>query len=205
MPIELTVKKMGDTLVPAEQVDKEVLSTIKSGRAFKVSAVRVSERAANNHKLYWGGLIRLVAEYWEPQSGLISKYDKQVMGGLIDWVSAQGKNTDALSTLINLYLTDRAQRIKDKLPEDERAADQLKIIHEWLKEEAGFYDVQLTPTGIRKQVKSISFNAMPREEEFMAFYRRVFSVAWRYVFSKANFESEEQAMNLALEMSQMGR
>jgi hypothetical protein len=205
VPIELCVKKINNALVPVEQVDLEVLQDVKNGQGFRVEIVKVSDRSLKHHRLYWGGLVRLVADYWEPESGLISKYDKKVMGGLIDWVAAQGKNTDALSDLINLYLQDRAQRIKAALPDYEKAGALLQDIHEWLKEEAGYYDAVITPTGVRKKLHSINFNAMPSEEEFMVFYRKVFGVAWRYVFSKANFESEEQALNLALEMSQMGR
>ena len=205
MSIELTTIKVAGNLVPATDADKEALSGVKNGQALRVSLVRVSDRSARNQRLYWGGLIRLVADYWEPSSGLVSSYDKKVMGGLIDWIASQGKKTDAISALINLYLTDRAERIKAKLPEDAAAAATLQSIHEWLKEEAGFYDVVLTPTGVKKRIKSINFNAMPTEAEFNQFYKRVFSVAWRFVFSKANFESEQQALDLALQMSQMSR
>jgi len=205
MPIELCVKKINNALVPVEQADIEALEGIKNGQGFRVQIVKVSDRSLKNHRLYWGGLIRLLADYWQPESGLISKYDKKVMGGLIDWVAAQGKNTEALSSLISLYLQDRAVKIKAALPEYEKAAAKLQDIHDWLKEESGYYDPIITPTGVRKKLHSISFNSMPSEEEFQKFYKRVFGVAWRYVFSKSNFESEEQAMNLALEMSQMGR
>jgi hypothetical protein len=37
----------------------------------------------------------------------------------------------------------------------------------------------------------------------MVFYKKVFSVAWRYVFSRANFASEAEAEKVALEMSSM--
>lgn len=204
MPIELTVQKMGDYLVPATSADIEAIETIKNGQGFRVELIKVSDRSIKHHRLYWGGLIRLVADYWEPESGLISKYDKKVMGGLIDWVAAQGKNTDALSSLISLYLQDRADNIKRHLPENEAAAAKLQTIHEWLKEEAGYYDAILTPTGVKKQTKSINFNAMPSEAEFNQFYKRVFSVAWRYVLSKAQFKSQAEAEQIALDMSRMG-
>lgn len=205
MAIELNVQKIGSNLVPVTEADAEVLAGIKNGQGFRVSAVRVSARSLNSHRLYWGGLIRLVADYWEPSSGLVSKYDKKIMGGLIDWIAAQGKSTEAVASLINLYLTERSARIQNALPEEAKAAATLQSIHEWLKEEAGFYDVILTPTGVRKSVKSINFNAMPDDAEFNHFYKKVFAVAWRYVFSRANFANEQQALDLALEMSQMGR
>jgi hypothetical protein len=204
MPIELTVQKMGDNLIPATSADREAIDTVKQGQPFRVELVKVSDRSVKHHRLYWGGLVRLLADYWEPESGLISRYDKKVMGGLIDWVAAQGKNTEALASLIGLYLQDRAETIKNHLPENEAAGTRLQVIHEWLKEEAGYYDAILTPTGVKKQTKSINFNAMPSEGEFNEFYKRVFSVAWRYVLSKAQFKSQEEAEQIALEMSRMG-
>lgn len=204
MTIKLMVKKLGDSLVPVTSADREALESVKQGQGFRVELIKVKDRSIKHHKLYWGGLIRLVADYWEPESGLISKYDKKVMKGLIDWVAAQGKKTEALSSLIDLYLEDRAQIIKASLPEHEAAADSLQVIHNWLKEEAGYYDPVLTPTGVKKQIKSINFNALPSEAEFNEFYKRVFSVAWRYVFSKAQFKSQAEAEKIAIEMSSMG-
>lgn len=204
MTIELAVRKVGDVLVPVTDADREALFGIKQGQGFRVELIKVSDRSIEHHRLYWGGLVRLVADYWEPHDGLISKYDKRVMEGLIDWVAKQGKNTDALYNLINLYLQDRAQEIKKHLPEHQAAAASLQSIHRWLKLEAGFYDAVLTPTGVAKEVRSINFNALPSEAEFIEFYKKVFSVAWRYVLSKAQFQSMEHAMNAAEEMSRMG-
>ena len=147
MPIELTVQKLGDNLVPVTAADREALENVKQGKAFRVTAVRVSDRSLQHHRLYFGGLVRLVADYWEPESGLISRYDKKVMDGLIDWVANQGKNTEALCSLIELYLHDRAETIKQHLPEYENAAAKLQNIHDWLKEEAGYYDATLTLWG----------------------------------------------------------
>jgi len=205
VPISAVVRKVGDGLVPETEADKEALAPFKQGKAFRVEVIQMSDRAAANHRLYFGGLVRLVADYWVSDDGLISKYDKKVMSGLIDWVSAQGKNTEALQELINLYLQDRSEVIKAALPEYEKAATDLNSIHQWLKEEAGLYDAVLTPTGVRKEVHSISFNAMPKEEDFLLFYKKVFAVAWRYVFSRANFKSQEEAESLAMRMADMSR
>jgi hypothetical protein len=205
MPIELTVQKINNTLVPVEQADVEVLQDIKNGQGFRVSITRVSDRSLKHHRLYWGGLVKLLSDYWEPESGLISKYDKRVMGSLIDWVAARGYETEALSSLVGLYLQDRAEKVKRSVPDFDKAAARLEDIHDWLKREAGYWEAVPTPTGVTKKLKSINFNALPSEEEFMKFYKSVFSVAWRYVFSKAKFKDEQEAMDLALQMSQMGR
>ena len=72
--------------------------------------------------------------------------------------------------------------------------------HLWLKQETGYYDAILTPTGIIKQSKSINFNAM-KQPEFNDFYKKAGSVVWEYIFKDRNFESPEQADNLARQMA----
>ena len=204
MPISLTVKRIGDNLVPVDKSDVEALSGVKQGQGFRVEMTKVSDRSIKHHRLYWGGLIRLVADYWEPDSGLISVYDKKVMKGLIDWVSTNGGDSKPIEDIIRLYLDERADKIKQHLPEHDKAAATLHSIHEWIKEEANYYDAVLTPTGVKKKLRSINFNAMRSEEEFNEFYKAAFSVCWRYVLSKAQFSSMEEAENIALEMSRMG-
>lgn len=205
MSISFVVQKIGDAFYPVTASDEEIAAPIKQRQGFRVEMVRMSARAIENHRLYFGGLVQLVAKYWVSDDGLISEYDKKVMSDLIDWVANQGKNTEALQDLINLYLEDRKDKIKAALPEYEKAADTLNSIHQWLKMEAGYYDAVLTPTGVRKEVHSISFNAMPDEEEFKLFYKKVFNVAWKFVFSKANFKNQEETEELALRMSTMSR
>lgn len=204
MPISLTVKRVGNNLVPVDSVDIESMDGIKQGQGFRVDITKVSSRSIKHHRLYWGGLIRLVADYWEPDSGLISVYDKKVMKGLIDWVSVNGGDSRPIEEIVSLYLNERAEKIKDHLPANEKAGVRLQSIHEWIKEEAGYYDAVLTPTGVKKKLKSINFNAMKTEEEFNVFYKAAFSVCWRYVLSKSQFGSMEEAENIALEMSRMG-
>ena len=203
MPIEMMLIKVGDNFVPATDYDKETSKAIKQGKAFSVSMVSNSARSLAHHKLYFGGLVRLVSDYWESDKGLISKYDKQVMSGLVGYVADQGADTLAISTLINSYLNHRSVKIKARLSEIENTIDVYDQIHSWLKEEAGYYNVILTPTGTRKELKSINFNAMS-QEDFNVFYKKAFSVAWNYVLSKNNYESQEQAESIAIEMSRMG-
>lgn len=203
MAVTLEVMKVNSNLVPCTIFDQEVLDNFKQNQGLRVELIRVSDRSLQHHRLYFGGLVRLVSDYWESDDGLISRYDRKVMKGLIDWVSMQGKKTDALKSLIDLYLENRAEIIKANLPENEKAAVKLSTIHSWLKEESGYYHAILTPTGVRKELKSINFNAMSKVE-FNIFYKKAFGVAWRFVLSKNNFESEEQAMNVAMQMSEMG-
>ncbi len=203
MPVEITVAKQGEYLAPVTKTDREAIAGLNQGQGFRVELVQVSARSLQHHKLYWGGLVRLVAEYWEPENGLISSYDKKVMGGLIDWVAKNGKRTEALAELITLYLEDRKGLIKAHIPDAEDATHKLSDVHEWLKVESGHYDPVLTPTGVTKRSKSINFNSMSAEE-FKEYYRKAFGVAWRYVFSRNKFTSEAEAMECAEKMARMG-
>jgi hypothetical protein len=203
MPIELTVQKLGDTLHPVTSADREALESVRHGQAFRVSLVRVSDRSIKHHRLYWGGLIRLVADYWEGSAGIASDYDRRFVRGYVKWLTKAGLKPGSSETALGMYLDHRNEVAKSHIPENEKAKTMLQDIHDFLKEEAGYYDLVKTPTGIKKRLHSINFNALPSEAEFMVFYKKVFSVAWRYVFSRANFASEAEAEKVALEMSSM--
>lgn len=202
MPVTLEVMKVNSNLVPCTYFDQEVLDNFKQNQGLRVELIRTNDRSIQHHRLYFGGLIQLLSVHWECDDGLISRYDRKVMKNLIDWIKMQGKNTNAISSLIDLYLQDRAEIIRANIPEYEGAGSKLNTIHAWLKEESGYYNAVLTPTGIRKELKSISFNSMS-QPEFNEFYKKAFSVAWRFVLSK-NFDNQEEAENIALQMSSMG-
>jgi hypothetical protein len=102
-----------------------------------------------------------------------------------------------------MYLEHRNEVAKNHIPENEKAKTMLQDIHDFLKEEAGYYDLVKTPTGVKKRLHSINFNALSSQAEFDVFYKKVFGVAWRYVFSRANFSSEAEAEKVALDMSRM--
>lgn len=203
MPIELIVRKMGDNLHPVTSADREALEGVRNGQGFRVSLVRVSDRSLKHHQLYWAGLVRLVADYWESEAGVKSEYDQRFVRGYLKWLSAAGYDPGPSEISLSMYLDHRNEVAKSHIPENEKAASRLQDIHDWLKEQAGYFDLVKTPTGVTKKLRSINFNAMSSEAEFMVFYRKAFSVAWRYVFSRANFASESEAEQVAIEMSRM--
>jgi hypothetical protein len=203
MPIELTVQKLGDTLHPVTSADREALEGVRHGQGFRVSLVRVSDRSIKHHRLYFGGLVRLVADYWESEAGVRSEYDHRFVRGYLKWLNGAGFDPDPSEVSLGMYLEHRNEVAKTHIPENEKAKTMLQDIHDFLKEEAGYYDLVKTPTGIKKRLHSINFNAIPSEAEFMVFYKKVFGVAWRYVFSRANFASEAAAEKVALDMSRM--
>jgi hypothetical protein len=204
MPIELTVQKLGDTLRPVTSADREALEGVRHGQGFRVSLVRVSDRSIKHHRLYFGGLVRLVADYWESEAGVRSEYDHRFVRGYLKWLSGANFDPGPSEVSLGMYLEHRNEVAKNHIPENEKAKSTLQDIHDFLKEEAGYYDLVKTPTGIKKRLHSINFNALPSEAEFMVFYKKVFGVAWRYVFSRADFASEADAEKVAEEMARMG-
>jgi hypothetical protein len=203
MPIELTVQKLGDTLHPVTSADREALEGVRHGQGFRISMVRVSDRSLKHHQLYWAGLVRLVADYWESEAGVKSEYDQRFVRGYVKWLGNAGFDPGSSETALNMYLDHRNEVAKSHIPENEKAKTMLQDIHDFLKEEAGYYDLVKTPTGVKKRLHSINFNALSSQAEFDIFYKKVFGVAWRYVFSRENFASESEAEKVALEMSSM--
>ena len=202
MPKRLMVMKVGENLVPATEADKEILAPYRSGRAFAVDLVEQSDRSLQHHKLYWAGLISLLQEYWECESGYVSSYDKKVMNGMLTFVKSQGHNAEALTEIVRLYLQDKARRTREKISTEQTQASKQQI-SDWIKEQIGYYDIVVTPTGIQKQLKSINFQSM-KQEEFSVFYKQAFTVAWNYIFSKNQFASQEEAENVAMQMADIG-
>lgn len=190
--------------MPLTDADKEAIETIKQGQGFRVSLTKVSDRSIKHHKLYWGGLVQLVSDYWNPVGGIITEDEKAFCRFTVNLIASQGYDSKPIEQVLSMAIKQWADQKSSIAIDTEKTADRLYQIHQWLKKEAGYVDRIATPTGIIEEVRSINFNAMPSEAEFNEFYKRVFSVAWRHIFSNNNFASQEEAEQLALQMSMMG-
>jgi len=201
---ELAVMKMNGMLVPATEADREQLSSVKQGAGFRVTLTKMSQRSLKHHQLYWAGLIGLVSEYWEPNVHAVSVADERYRRQLLKWMANLGYKTDGMDKVLSVFNEYRIQMAREQMPEYEKAAETLQQIHLWLKEEAGYVDVYMSPTGPKRVIRSINFNSMG-QEDFNKFYKAAFNVAWKYVFQRANFDNQEQVENLALELASMSR
>ncbi len=191
MAVEVTLVKGQDgSLRPASAADQEHMGKFKTGQAVRVTVVQIKARSLQHHRLYWGGLIELTMDYWEPTGGLVSASETGTLKRFADWLDRKGGNSGAVRRACGAFLDElrhsRGQRIE--APHKSREA-----LHEWLKVEAGYFDYVLTPNGVTKKARSINFNSMD-QDEFADFYRAAFNVCWRLALSRT-FESESQAQN----------
>ena len=203
MGIKLRVIMKNAALHPASVADRDLLSKVRQGQAFRVEVIRESARSADHNRLYWGGLVRLISQYWENEDGFIPVYDRNLLRSLLGWLSNKGFDSKPLETIFDSYL----DNIKDVAVSSHRPIENEKLksetIHNWLKIESGYYNTVTTPTGLVKVARSISFSKMS-QEEFNQYYKDAFAVAWNYVFRKNEFSSPEEAQKVAIEMSEMG-
>lgn len=200
MPIEITLVKAQDgSLRPASAMDQDLMNKFKVGQAVKVSLTQQRARSLQHHKLYWGGLIELTMDYWQPDNGLVSSSEIGTLNRFSNWLDKKGGNSGAIRRACSVFLDElmqsRAQRIE--APHKSRTA-----LHEWIKIEAGYFEYLMTPSGIKKNALSINFNSMD-QDAFNEFYRAAFSVCWRFILSRT-FENEEQANNAVNQLLSFG-
>ena len=189
MANEIVLIKASNGLVYATDRDREAALNWKLGQAVKVKAVKQSARTLPLHQKYWAGLIALTFEYWEPDSGMTTQAERKLITEFCKVLDSKGGNGTIMpigDQFLNSLSQHRAQ--KTQAPTKTKEA-----LHDWIKERAGYFDVELTPTGMKRKLKSINFNAMS-EEEFKAYYSAAFSVCWRYVLG-LTFEDETTAHN----------
>ncbi len=183
----------GSALVPATQHDHELMRTFyKTGQAIQTHATPQSLRSLQHHRLYFGGLIGLMKDYWEPQSGLIHPAESQTAASFCRYLQAQGialtpEQSKALQRdyLQNLSIS-RAAKLINPIPASTAE------IHRWIKIECGYFDLIRLPDGsVEKDAKSIGFSKMS-QAEFSEFYKAAFGVCWRFVLSR-HFPSQADA------------
>ncbi len=200
MPMEITLVRCQDgSLRPATAHDQDLLAKWKIGQAVRAQAVQMKPRSLQYHRLFFGGLLGLAMDYYEPPGGLITPAERQALASFAGWLDRQGGNTGAIRCAQEAYLADLEQRRAQRFEAPEKSKEALL---EWLKLEVGHYDLVATPRGIAKRTRSINFNAMDADQ-FADFYKRCFSAIWRFVLSQA-FENEAQAQDAIDQLIAMG-
>lgn len=195
----LLVANGDGSLYPATERDFELVKRFKRGDAVKAKLSSQSRRSYQHHKLYFGGLVKLAMQYWNPTGGFISAAEKQTLKGLISFVERQGHDSEAVTALCKAFLNDLRQTRAMVIEAPHRDA---QALHEWIKEEAGYYDWVKTPEGLVKRTHSISFGKM-NQDDFNLFYKRAFSVVWCFLLSRS-FKSESEAQEVINQIVGMG-
>lgn len=198
MAKEFIGKKFNNAFHPATQVDVEVMDTLKVNQPYRVQVTQWSQRSLQHHKLYFGGLISLIGQYWTPKGGLIAKVEKDILTDVSRFVGEQWGDTGPINEVFKAYLEDLKSKRADNVDVGEPDAQD---IHNWIKEEAGYFRWVQAPGGLKKELLSINFNAMS-QEEFETFYKKAKDVAWNFILSR-HFQNEGEMNNAIAQLQSM--
>jgi hypothetical protein len=195
---KIVLIKNSDGLRPASERDADLLSAFANGSAVTAKLTTKHSRSLAMHRMYWA-LLNLAVHYWEPINTITFEHEKVFCEGLMKFLNDNGHETGGVAYLLDAYMKELTFNRQVWVPLIERSAEGL---HNWLKKQTGFYDVVLTPTGVTKNLKSISFESMTHEQ-WKLFYKDAFNVLWDFILSQC-FESEEEAQNAVDQMLTMG-
>ena len=193
------VKTTEGTFIPATAYDSELLAELKAGKPYKVEVKQMSNRSYQHHKLFFGGLLPLAYQYWQPTGGMVTDSEKAMVKSFAKRLESMHNSGGLFLEFAEEFVQTVAQKRGEKIG---AVLQSMEAFRKWLTMEAGYFDVYETPTGIRKEAKSISFASM-EQEEFNAFYKNCFQVAWNMMLL-GKFENEEAALQAAQEMMEMG-
>lgn len=193
------VRTPAGTLAAATAADAEILRGLKAGRAYRVKVTQLSGRSYRHHKLFFGGLLPLAYEYWQPTGGLVTQGERAMVERFAQRLEAMHESGGLFLEFAQEFVLGVAKKRGEKVG---AVLQSMEAFRKWLTIEAGYFDVYETPAGIRKEAKSISFAQMD-QEAFNDFYRACFQVAWNMMLS-AKFENQEAALRAAEEMMEFG-
>ena len=193
------IRTPAGTLAAATAADAEILRGLKAGRAYRVKVTQMSSRSYRHHKLFFGGLLPLAYEYWQPTGGMVTAGERAMVERFAQRLEALHESGGLFLEFAETFVLGVAKKRGEKVG---AGLQSMEAFRKWLTIEAGYFDVYETPSGIRKEAKSISFAQMD-QEAFNDFYRACFDVAWNMMLS-AKFPSEEAALLAAEEMMEFG-
>lgn len=78
------IRTPAGTLAAATAADAEILRSLQAGKAYRVKVTQMSSRSLRHHRLFFGGLLPLAYEYWQPTGGLVGKAERET----VQWVDA---------------------------------------------------------------------------------------------------------------------
>lgn len=195
----VAVKAVDNSLRPVTAIDADSLKKVKVGQAVKVQVTRQKDRSLPHHRLFFGGLLPFAFDYWQPAGGVISPKERDV----VLWVAkrqdklAGNKGIIVASAEESLNLL--AKKRAEKLPVIEKDIDSFR---RWLTIEAGYFNYRVTPAGVVREPKSISFASMD-QDEFNAFYQACFTVCWNMILCN-RFASEDEAQQAIDQLLSLG-
>lgn len=200
MPVSVIAIKHGAGLFPATDNDQAELEKVKSGVPLRLEITQQSDRSLQHHRLFYGGLVKLTLDYYQPTHSLVTERDKRLVKHVlktvgVDKIGAKQAN-EVYRHVMRSIQQSRASKL-DLQPMDKSA------FTDWLKIQVGHFDSIKLPDGsVLQKPRSINFNAM-NQSEFNVFYKACFNVCWQLVLS-TQFDSEDECRKVIDQLSMMG-
>lgn len=202
MAIEIVcLKSDNGELLPSSDFDREQLASLTIGKPVKVKITTISERSYQHHKLFFGGLLPLAFQYYEPSGGFVSESEQAIVKGFARRLAKLGGNAEVLQSAAEEYLLSVGKKRAEKFGGS--VTKNIKTFRDWLVVEAGYFTLEQTPSGMRKIPQSLSYRVMASQEEFNRFYKDCFGVVWNFVLSQ-KFKDEAEAQNAVNRLLHMG-
>ena len=195
---KLICRKAETGFVPETARDAEVLKSIPTSAVVTLEVRYKSYRSLPMHRMYWA-MIQLAMDYWQPSPLMIDKIEQQFSDGLLKFLAFNGVEAEAMEHILKEYCDGLAKQRSIYIADQPKS---LEMLHQWVKEKVGLYELMWTPEGVVKRVKSISFDSMDHEE-WKEYYRDAFSVVWDFILRSA-FEREEDAQEAINKLMHMG-
>ncbi|PIT34463.1 DUF1367 family protein [Snodgrassella alvi] len=195
----VAVKAIDNSLRPVTAIDADSLKQVKIGQPVKIQVTRQKDRSLPHHRLFFGGLLPFAFDYWQPAGGVISPKERDVVlwiaKRLDKFAGNKGIIVTAAEEALNLLAKKRAEKLLviDK---------DINSFRRWLTIEAGYFNYRLTPAGVVKEPKSISFASMD-QDQFNAFYKACFTVCWNMILCN-RFSSEYEAQQAIDQLLSLG-
>ena len=195
----VAVKAVDNSLRPVTAIDADSLKKVKVGQAVKIQVTKQKDRSLPHHRLFFGGLLPLAFEYWQPAGGIISPKERDVVIWVAKRLGNFAGNENVIVAAADEALNLLAKKRAEKLPVIEKDIDSFR---RWLTIEAGYFNICVTPAGVVKEPKSISFASMD-QNEFNAFYQACFTVCWNMILCN-RFSSEDEAQQAIDQLLSLG-
>lgn len=176
---------------PATPQDVDQIKRVRIADVITAEVKRV--RNPRFHRKFFA-LLNLAYQYWCPDVRLILPVEHRITKSLIKLMRDSGVSDEALTELQRAFYSQLNSERREIVME---AGKSFEAFREWVTVESGYYVTVLTPRGIERRAKSISFAAM-NEPEFQDLYKAVFSVCWEFLAD--NFRNEAEAEAAAMQL-----
>lgn len=194
--MELMMVRTANGLVPATDHDRELMKkSYPIGQSVRTECKKWVQRSLQHHRLYFGGLIGLVREYWEPNVRLTTVVEENTAAAFCKYL--QHKKialTDEQSAALqaDFLKSLSAKRAVNHTPLEPTSED----VSEWIKIKAGYFDLVPCPdNSVVCKPRSISFARMD-QTKFDQFFKKAVAVCWKHILSR-QFRTPKELHNAA--------